>query len=59
MNVDYDVSELNNCKIIISDMNAHEFDELRVILYQLYQYKTSSKSPNPFNFSKIIEQMSK
>lgn len=59
MNVNYDVSDLNDCKIIISNMDSHQFDELRIILYQLYQYKESSKSPNPFGLKKLIEQMSK
>ena len=59
MNVDYDISDLSNCKIIVSNMNSNQFDELRIILYQLYQYKEGGKAINPFGLKKLIEQMSK
>ena len=59
MQVKFNVEDLNNCQINISGMRSAQFDELRVILYQLYQYKESSKKENPFGLNKLIKNMFK
>lgn len=59
MEVNFNVKDLNNCQINISGMNTSQFDQLRVILYQLYQYKESSNKENPFSLNKLFVNMIK
>jgi len=48
MQVDYNVDNLTNCSITISGMNSEEFEDMRIILYQLYKYKEGSTKKESF-----------